>query len=260
MKGLICMMRKLIRSLWSSMQQGTKFEYSKVIQKTQHSTRRRRKTKKPEGLAVPRKTGWRSFGSVRWIFRITQKTNRSCTKEVRGHRSSLRLVFRLQWRSSWFPPELYPPLKPHDDTSDKFHLQLWLMRNVNWTIPLNRNTYQGGKESTEFMCSLVWRWPSTKWGFMACKWPSGQVSRHLRTRYWKRSPIKPIQCTWFSERIEPSRDIPGKSIELFQVTTCDKNARGWRMIHAPKVTPIRQSKRTGRILKTVQNAKESVRN
>ena len=57
MKGLICMMRKLIRSLWSSMQQGTKFEYSKVIQKTQHSTRRRRKTKKPEGLAVPRKTG-----------------------------------------------------------------------------------------------------------------------------------------------------------------------------------------------------------
>ena len=48
MKGLICMMRKLIRSLWSSMQQGKKFEYSKVIQKIPNSKRRRRNKTKQE--------------------------------------------------------------------------------------------------------------------------------------------------------------------------------------------------------------------
>lgn len=53
MKGLICMMRKLMRSLWSSMQQGKQFEYSKVIQKIPNSKRRRRnKTKQQSTRSV----------------------------------------------------------------------------------------------------------------------------------------------------------------------------------------------------------------
>jgi hypothetical protein len=30
-------------------------------------------------------------------------------KSAGGYRGSPWLVFRLPWRSSWFPPELYPP-------------------------------------------------------------------------------------------------------------------------------------------------------
>ena len=53
MKGLICMMRKLIRSLRSSMQQGKRFEYSKVIQKIPNSKRRRcNKTKQQSTRSV----------------------------------------------------------------------------------------------------------------------------------------------------------------------------------------------------------------
>ena len=45
-KGIICMMRKLLKSLWSSMHQDQPFEYSKVIAKpAKPKRRRRRKTK-----------------------------------------------------------------------------------------------------------------------------------------------------------------------------------------------------------------------
>jgi transposase len=47
MKGIICLMRKLLRSLWSSVQQGQPFEYSKVVRSlAKPKRRRRRKTQK----------------------------------------------------------------------------------------------------------------------------------------------------------------------------------------------------------------------
>jgi hypothetical protein len=42
MKGLVCMMRKLMRSLWSSMKQGEAFDYTKVVEKKAKAKRRRR--------------------------------------------------------------------------------------------------------------------------------------------------------------------------------------------------------------------------
>ena len=42
MKGLVCMMRKLMRSLWSSMKQGEAFDYTKVVEKKAKTKRRRR--------------------------------------------------------------------------------------------------------------------------------------------------------------------------------------------------------------------------
>ena len=42
MKGLVCMMRKLMRSLWSSMKQGDAFDYTKVVEKKAKAKRRRR--------------------------------------------------------------------------------------------------------------------------------------------------------------------------------------------------------------------------
>jgi hypothetical protein len=43
MKGIICLMRKLVRSLWSSVQQGQPFEYSKVVGRLAKPKRRRRR-------------------------------------------------------------------------------------------------------------------------------------------------------------------------------------------------------------------------
>lgn len=43
MKGIICLMRKLLRSLWSSAQQGQPFEYSKVVGSLAKPKRRRRR-------------------------------------------------------------------------------------------------------------------------------------------------------------------------------------------------------------------------
>lgn len=47
MKGLICMMRKLIRSLWSSMKHGEAFEYTRVV--AMKPKRRRRRSKSSGG-------------------------------------------------------------------------------------------------------------------------------------------------------------------------------------------------------------------
>lgn len=43
MKGIICMMRKLIRSLWSAMHEGVRFDYSKVIGAHAKAKRKRRR-------------------------------------------------------------------------------------------------------------------------------------------------------------------------------------------------------------------------
>ena len=44
---------------------------------------------------------------------MEQKANHWIKKEVIGYVSNLWLAFRLERRSSWFPPELYPPFKQH---------------------------------------------------------------------------------------------------------------------------------------------------
>lgn len=46
MIGLTCMMRKLMKSLWSSMKQGKPFEYGKLIETKAKPKRRRSKTKR----------------------------------------------------------------------------------------------------------------------------------------------------------------------------------------------------------------------
>ena len=45
MKGLICMMRKLMRSLWSCVNQGKPFDYNKVVESLAKPKRRRRRRK-----------------------------------------------------------------------------------------------------------------------------------------------------------------------------------------------------------------------
>jgi transposase len=53
MKGIICLMRKLLRSLWSSVQQGQPFEYSKVVGSLAKPKRRRRRRAKKSERTCP---------------------------------------------------------------------------------------------------------------------------------------------------------------------------------------------------------------
>jgi hypothetical protein len=71
-----------------------------------------------------------------------------------GYRGSPWLVFRLPWRSSWFPPELYPPRQHFNDIDCDFgsqseqgkHLEL---EAVKWGLQRLHHTNRGHQDATK---------------------------------------------------------------------------------------------------------------